>query len=63
MLKSKPKMLQDLDNDMEYVRTLKLLAAVLEYHVKLIMLYGPFGTKVCHVFRLQTDEMANRYRG
>jgi hypothetical protein len=27
-------MLQDLDNDMEYVRTLKPLAAMLEYHVK-----------------------------
>lgn len=56
-------MLQDLDNDMEYVRTLKPLADVLECHVKLIMLHGPLGTKVCHVLRLQMDKMADRYGG
>ena len=63
MLNSYPKMLQDLDNDMEYVRTLKPLAAVLECHVKLITLSGPLGTKVCHVLRLQMDKMADRYGG
>jgi len=62
-LNSNPKMLQDLDNDMEYVRTLKPLADVLECHVKLIMLHGPLGTKVCHVLRLQMDKMADRYGG
>jgi len=56
-------MFQDLDNDMEYVRTLKPLAAVLKYHVQLIILSRPLGTKVCHVLRLQMDEMADRYRG
>ena len=63
MLNSNPKMLQDLDNDMEYVRSLKPLAAVLECHVKLIKLSGHLGTKVCHVLILQMDEMANRYAG
>ena len=63
MLNSNPEMLQDLDNDMEYVRTLKPLAALLECHVKLIMLSGPLVTKVCHVLRLQIVEMADRYGG
>ena len=61
--KSNPKMLQDLDIDKEYVRTLKPLAASLEFHVKLIMLSGPLGTMLCHVLRLQMDEMAYRYLG
>jgi hypothetical protein len=52
-LKSNPTILRDLDIDMEYVRTLKPLAAVLEYHVKLITLIWPLGTLVCHRVWLQ----------
>jgi hypothetical protein len=63
VLKSNPKMLQDLDFRMEYVRTPMVLATVLEFHVKLIMVSGPLGTMVCHVLKLQMDEMAYRYGG